>query len=202
MCIRDSLKRSMLDKMPGDMWQKFANLRLLYAYMWSHPGKKLLFMGGEIGQWTEWSEAKSLDWGLLDDGPHHSGVQDLVRQLNYLYGKESALYEIDYSWDGFKWIDLHNSQNSVLAFSRHNSEGDSILVVCNFTPIVREGYRLGVPQEGVYEEILNTDAAEFGGSDVVNEARASEPTSWHEQQQSIVFSLPPLAAVYWKLKAD
>jgi 1,4-alpha-glucan branching enzyme len=196
------LKRSMLDKMPGDIWQKFANLRLLYGYMWSHPGKKLLFMGGEFGQWAEWSEAKSLDWHLLDQGPHHSGVKDLVRRLNQLYHEESALYEIDYAWDGFEWIDLHDSQNSVLAYARKNTSGETILVVCNFTPVVRQGYRLGVPKEGTYVEIINTDASEFGGSGVVNEARKSEPSAWQTQPNSIVFTLPPLAAVYWKLKAD
>ena len=196
------LKRSMLDKMPGDVWQKFANLRLLYGYMWSHPGKKLLFMGGEFGQWTEWSEARSLAWNLLDEDPHHSALQDLVRRLNLLYNDEPALHEIEYSWDGFKWLDLHDSQNSILAYSRHDSNGDSIQIVCNFTPVVRYGYRLGVPSEGSYEEIINTDASAFGGSDVVNEARESQPAPWHNQPHSIIFTLPPLAAVYWKRKAD
>ena len=184
------LKRSMLDKMPGDLWQKFANLRLLYGYMWSHPGKKLLFMGGEFGQWPEWSEAKSLDWDLLDQGPHHRGLKDLVQRLNQLYNKESALYEIDYSWDGFEWIDLHDSQNSVLAYARRNSKGESILIVCNFTPVVREGYRLGVPEAGTYLELLNTDAPEFGGSGVVNNAQDSEPAAWQDQPHSITFTLP------------
>ncbi len=194
------LKRSMLDKMPGDLWQKFANLRLLYGYMWSHPGKKLLFMGGEFGQWSEWSEAKSLDWSLLEENESHRGVQDLVRRLNQLYATETALHEIDYSWDGFTWLDLHDSQNSILAYMRRNSQGESILVVCNFTPVVRYGYRLGVPDAGVYEEILNTDAAEYGGSGVENEARESQPSPWHDQAHSIVFTLPPLSTVYWKLK--
>ena len=186
--------------MPGDVWQKFANLRLLYGYMWSHPGKKLLFMGGEFGQWTEWSEARGLAWNLLEEDPGHRGVLDLVRSLNRLYKDETALHEIDNSWDGFKWLDLHDSQNSVLAYSRRNSEGDSIHVVCNFTPVVRYGYRLGVPDEGEYEEILNTDASAFGGSDVVNEARESQPAPWHDQPHSIIFTLPPLAAIYWKRK--
>ncbi|MEJ2751393.1 MAG: 1,4-alpha-glucan branching protein GlgB, partial [Chloroflexota bacterium] len=194
------LKRSMLDKMPGDLWQKFANLRLLYGYMWSHPGKKLLFMGGEFGQWTEWSEAKSLDWSLLEEQDSHRGVHDLVRRLNHLYAGESALHEIEYSWEGFKWIDLHDSQNSILAYMRQDSQGESIQVVCNFTPVVRYGYRLGVPEEGLYEEILNTDSVEFGGSGVANEARESQPSPWHDQPHSIIFTLPPLAAVYWKIK--
>ncbi len=196
------LKRSMLDKMPGDVWQKFANLRLLYGYMWSHPGKKLLFMGGEIGQWTEWSEAKSLDWFLLDDDQRHRGLQDLVRRLNHLYAQESALHEIEYSWDGFSWLDLHDSQNSTLAFARLDRDGSAILVVCNFTPVVRYGYRLGVPEDGVYEEILNTDDELFGGSGVVNMAQESQPTPWHDQPNSIVLTLPPLAAVYWKRKIE
>jgi 1,4-alpha-glucan branching enzyme len=196
------LKRSMLDKMPGDLWQKFANLRLLYGYMWSHPGKKLLFMGGEIGQWAEWSEAKSLDWNLLDQGPNHSGLKKLVSRLNELYKSETALFEIDYSWEGFEWVDLHDSQNSVLAYARQNSAGESIIIVCNFTPVVREGYRLGVPQGGTYQEILNTDDVGFGGSGVVNEPRDSEPAPWQSQPHSIIFTLPPLAAVYWKLKTN
>jgi 1,4-alpha-glucan branching enzyme len=194
------LKRSMLDKMPGDLWQKFANLRLLYGYMWSHPGKKLLFMGAEFGQWAEWSEARGLDWHLPQDHASHKGVQDLVRQLNQLYREEGALHELEYSWDGFQWLDLHDSQNSVLAYSRHNNAGESILVVCNFTPVVRQNYRLGVPEEGIYEEIMNTDAAAFGGSGVENEPRESQPSPWHDQPHSITFTLPPLAAVYWKLR--
>ncbi len=192
------LKRSMLDKMPGDLWQKFANLRLLYGYMWSHPGKKLLFMGAEFGQWTEWSEARSLDWSLLEGDPGHGLLMDLVRRLNELYGRETALHEIDNSWDGFEWVDLHDSQNSTLAYARRDKEGETILVVCNFTPVVRQGYRLGVPEEAVYEEILNTDAASFGGSNVVNDAQTSLPTPWQGQPHSITLTLPPLAAVYWK----
>lgn len=196
------LKRSMLDKMPGDVWQKFANLRLLYGYMWSHPGKKLLFMGGDIGQWTEWSEAKSLDWFLLEEDARHGGLQDLIRRLNQLYSEESALHELEYSWDGFTWLDLHDSKNSTLAYARLDRDGSAILVVCNFTPVVRYGYRLGVPEDGIYEEILNTDAARFGGSGVVNEARESQPSPWHDQPNSITFTLPPLATIFWKRKIE
>ncbi len=194
------LKRSMLDKMPGDVWRKFANLRLLYGYQWSHPGKKLLFMGGEFGQWAEWSEAKSLDWSLLEQDSRHGGLQKLVRRLNQLYAGEPALHEIEYSWEGFSWVDLHDSQSSILAYARHATNGESVLVVCNFTPVVRYGYRLGVPEAGEYEEILNTDAEEFGGSGVVNEPRESQPDPWHDQPQSIIFALPPLATIYWKRK--
>ncbi len=197
------LKRSMLDKMPGDVWQKFANLRLLYAYQWSHPGKKLLFMGGEFGQWQEWSEARSLDWHLLDSDPKHRQLQACVRRLNELYAAESALHEEDYSWEGFQWIDLHDYERSILAFSRRSpSNGETMLVIVNFTPIVRHGYRLGVPEAGTYEEIFNTDAAEFGGSNVVNEPRPSTEASWQGHNHSIELILPPLGAVYLKRVAD
>ena len=196
------LKRSMLDKMPGDVWQKFANLRLLYSYQWSHPGKKLLFMGGEFGQWTEWSEAKSLDWSLLEADDRHAGLQRLMKRLNELYIAEPSLHQVEYSWEGFNWVDLHDSRSSILAYSRHSASGETILVVCNFTPVVRYDYRLGVPVPGVYEELLNSDAEAFGGSNVVNGSRESQPTHWHEQAQSIVFTLPPLAAVYWKLVSE
>jgi 1,4-alpha-glucan branching enzyme len=132
------LKKSMLDKMPGDRWRKFANLRALYAYQFAHPGKKMLFMGGEIGQWKEWSEKHSLDWHLLEEDHSHRRLQDFVRDLNHLYQSESALYEDDYSWDGFTWIDLHDAQRSILAFVRHAPGREkSIYVVCNFTPVVR-----------------------------------------------------------------
>ena len=195
------LKKNMLDKMPGDLWQKFANLRLLFGYQWSHPGKKLQFMGTEFGQWREWNEAQSLDWHLLDQDSKHIGLQELVRDLNGLYRSESALHEEEYSWNGFFWVDLHDSQNSILSYGRRSVDDDgTILVVCNFTPVVRPGYRLGVPEPGVYEEILNTDAADYGGSNVVNEPRESSPTPWQDLPHSIILTVPPLAAVYWKLK--
>jgi 1,4-alpha-glucan branching enzyme len=193
------LKRSMLDKMPGDLWQRFANARLLYAYQWSHPGKKLTFMGAEFGQWREWSEDRSLDWHLLEGDVRHAGLQQLVRDLNQLYQAEPALHVDDYSWDGFSWLDLHDSQRSILAYARHDAARDeTLLVVCNFTPIVRHGYRLGVPEPGMYMELLNTDAAVYGGSGVVNEPQNSSPTPWHDHPQSVVLTLPPLGAVYLK----
>jgi 1,4-alpha-glucan branching enzyme len=193
----------MLDKMPGDVWQKFANLRLLYGYQWSHPGKKLQFMGGEFGQWREWNEAQSLDWHLLDQDDKHRRLQDLVRELNELYRNEPALHEVEYSWEGFYWIDLHDSQHSILSYGRRARDGgDTILVICNFTPVVRPGYRLGVPEPGVYEEIMNTDAHEYGGSHVINQPRESSPTPWQDHPHSIVLTLPPLATVYWKRRAD
>jgi 1,4-alpha-glucan branching enzyme len=197
------LKKSMLDKMPGDLWQKFANLRLLYGYQWSHPGKKLQFMGNEFGQWREWSEAQSLDWHLLEQGEHHKGLQLLVRELNLLYQNEPALHEIEYSWEGFYWIDLHDSQRSILAYGRRGrSQNEEVLVICNFTPVVRYGFRLGVPVEGVYSEILNTDSSVYGGSNVINSPQESSPIPWHNLPQSIEITLPPLATVYWKRKME
>ncbi len=193
------LKKSMLDKMPGDLWQKFANLRLLYGYQWSHPGKKLQFMGNEFGQWREWNEAQSLDWHLLDQDDKHKGIQLLVRDLNLFYQEEPALHEVEYSWEGFYWIDLHDSQRSILAYGRRaKDKEDEIFIVCNFTPVVREQFRLGVPTEGTYIEILNTDAGKYGGSNVLNPPQESSAVPWHEQPHSIEISLPPLSVVYWK----
>ncbi len=197
------LKKNMLDKMPGDIWQKFANLRLLYGYQWSHPGKKLQFMGSEFGQWREWNEAQSLDWHLLEQDEKHKGLQLLVRDLNELYQNEPALYEEDYSWEGFYWIDLMDGERSILAYGRRAADkNDTICVVCNFTPVVRHDYRLGVPAAGTYDEILNTDAERYGGSSVINNKIASEPIPWHDQPQSIFITLPPLASVYFKLEGD
>jgi 1,4-alpha-glucan branching enzyme len=197
------LKRSMVDKMPGDLWQKFANIRLLYVYQIAHPGKKMLFMGGEFGQWREWNEANSLDWHLLEQSPVHSQLQSLVKDVNHIYTKESALYQDDYSWKGFTWLDLQDSQRSILSFARHDPQnGDSIIVAFNFTPVVREDYRLGVPAPGQYKEILNSDATKFGGSGVVNKGLiSSQETAWHDQSQSIQFRLPPLSGIFLK-KSD
>ncbi len=193
----------MLDKMPGDVWQRFANLRLLYAYQWSHPGKKLLFMGGEFGQWREWSEARSLDWHVLDHDPRHRQLQESLRRLNQLYCDEPALHAEEYSWEGFQWIDLHDYERSILAYARRDpATGEAILVILNFTPIVRHGYRLGVPQEGSYTEIFNSDAAEFGGSNLVNDPRPSQKVAWHGHMDSIELTLPPLAAVFLKRASD
>jgi 1,4-alpha-glucan branching enzyme len=194
------LKRSMLDKMPGDLWQKFANLRALYAYQMAHPGKKMLFMGGEFGQWSEWSEARSLDWHLLDESQQHRGLQDFVRTLNHLYLKEATLYEDDNSWDGFTWLDLHDAQRSILAFARRAPRnGESLYVACNFTPVVRPAYRLGVSKPGQYSEVLNSDDSRFGGSGVTLDGSvASSPTPWHDQPHSLEFTLPPLAVVFLK----
>jgi 1,4-alpha-glucan branching enzyme len=192
------LKRSMLDKMPGDFWQRFANLRALYAYQYGHPGKKLLFMGGEFGQWREWSEARALDWELLADESRHKGLQMLVQDLNRFYGEHPAMHSADGSWEGFTWLDFRDSKNSVVAFARHTPDHSEVIsVVCNFTPVVRHDYRIPVLQPGTYHELLNTDAAVYGGSDVRNtEPLTSSPTPWQGHPYSISLTLPPLAVVY------
>jgi len=193
------LKRSMLDKMAGDVWQKFANLRLLYAYMYGHPGKKLLFMGGEFGQWREWNHDAQLDWGALDQVSHR-GLQRLVADLNRLYQDEPALHQVDFDWRGFEWIDCHDADASVYSFIRRAKDPeDLIVVVCNCTPVVRENYRLGVPREGFYREILNTDGTAYWGSNVGNSGGVDvEPIAWSGHPCSLRLTLPPLGAVMLK----
>lgn len=197
------LKKSMLDKMPGDLWQKFANLRLLYGYQWAHPGKKLLFMGGEIGQWREWSEDRSLDWHLLQQA-RHAGLQKYVEDLNEIYGRESALFAEDNSWEGYTWLDFRDSPHSILAFMRTNpANKEQVMIVCNFTPVVREGYRLGVPGAGQYAELLNSDKDIYGGSNVLNEGHfTAQEFAWHDMPYSIQITLPPLATIYFKLSKN
>ncbi len=191
------LKRSMLDKMPGDVWQKFANLRALYAYQYAHPGKKMLFMGGEIGQWQEWSEARGLDWHVLEWDEKHGALRDLVRELNGLYQDLPALHAYDHSWDGFTWLDIHDARQSVVSFLRLDPRsGQSIVVVCNFTPVPRHDYPVGVPAAGVYRELLNTDDARFGGSGVTNGPLEARAEPWVNQPYSLRMTLPPLAVVY------
>ncbi len=187
-------KGSLLTKMPGDRWQKFANLRAYFGFMWAHPGKKLLFMGGEFAQEREWDYARSLDWHLLDDAPHRQ-MRDLVRDLNRLYRSLPALHVKDCEADGFRWIDHGDADNSVLTFVRYGREGDApVLAVCNFTPVVREGFRIGLPRPGHWAERLNTDAAIYGGSNVGNpNGLDSEPVEWNGQPQSATLRLPPLA---------
>ena len=192
-------KRSMLSKMPGDSWQQFANLRLLYAYMFAHPGKKLLFMGQEFGQWNEWDSNQSLDWNLLDFEPHRK-LQNLVGDLNRVYRKQAALHEIEFAWDGFEWIDVHDADNSVLSFLRKGRDpADTVVCLLNFTPVPREGYRVGVPLPGTYDEILNTDADAYGGSNMGNAGHIpADPIPWQSQENSLLVSLPPLAALFLK----
>jgi 1,4-alpha-glucan branching enzyme len=192
-------KGSLLDQMPGDIWQKFANLRLLYAYMWCHPGKKLLFMGGEFGQWQEWNFDESLHWHLLA-GESHRGLSRAVADLNNLVQREPALHELDFDGRGFEWIDCHNWQDSVLAFVRRGSNSrDALVVCCNFTPVLRQGYRVGVPAAGSYEEIFNSDSAWYGGSNAGNgSGLQSSPVPHHGREHSLSLTLPPLAVVVLK----
>jgi 1,4-alpha-glucan branching enzyme len=191
-------KGSLKAKMPGDDWQRFANLRLLYAFMWAYPGKKLLFMGGEFGQSNEWYHETSLQWHLLDQGPYHRGVSSLVRDLNRLYREERALHQLDHDPAGFVWMDCRDNEQGVIAFVRFALEpGQMLLCACSFTPIPRREYRLGVPRAGTWVEVLNTDSAHYGGSNLGNGGGVqSEPVPWHGQPQSIRLTLPPLAAVW------
>jgi 1,4-alpha-glucan branching enzyme len=188
-------KNSLLHKMPGDMWQQFANLRLLFAYQYAHPGKKLLFMGQEFAQRDEWSEAGSLDWHLLQYDAHR-GVQHLITDLNHLYSTEPALYQVDFDWKGFEWIDCNDADNSVISFLRQGKKpGDLLVVIVNATPVVREGYRVGVPNRGFYREVLNTDAARYGGSNVGNVGgQQAAPEPCQGRPYSLCLTLPPLAA--------
>jgi len=201
-------KGSMLTKMPGDHWQKFANLRAYYGYMFGHPGKKLLFMGCEFAQAAEWNHDQSLDWHLLDDpsaGNLHEGVHKLIRDLNALYRATPALYQRDFVPEGFEWIDHQDAQRSVLSFVRRGAESDRLIaVVCNFTPTVHRAYRLGVPAAGPWRECLNTDSMHYGGSNVgtpLGMAR-SENVACHGRAQSIVIDLPPLATVMFEWTAS
>ena len=190
-------KGSLINKMPGDNWQKFANLRAYYGFMFAHPGKKLLFMGGEFGQWREWSEARSLDWHLLEE-PLHRGLQTLVRDLNRMYRGLKPLHQTDCDPAGFEWIEANDSDNSVIAFLRKEADDPDhqLVVVCNFTPTPRHGYRVGVTLPGRYDEVLNTDAPEYGGSGVGNGGGVeSEETAWHGRPHSISLTLPPLGTL-------
>jgi len=188
-------KGSMLAKMPGDPWQKFANLRMLYAWMYAHPGKKLLFMGGEFGQWGEWNHNTSLDWHLLGS-PLHDGLRRLVQHLNWLYQNEPALYELDDSYAGFEWLDFRDADNSVVAFQRKSAAGDVLVFVVNATPVLRRDYRIGVSEPGFYQEILNTDAEIYGGSNKGNYGGAwAQGQSWQGRPHSLVLQLPPLAVI-------
>jgi 1,4-alpha-glucan branching enzyme len=195
-------KNSLLHKMPGDLWQQFANLRLLFGYQYAHPGKKLLFMGQEFGQRHEWSEARSLDWGLLQHESHR-GLQRLIADLNKLYAAQTALHEVDFNWQGFEWLDANDADNSVLSFLRRGKDPANMLaVVVNATPVVREAYRIGVPQPGYYGEILNTDAAIYGGSNVGNLGGVpAEPILHMGRPYSITLTLPPLAVLFLRYQS-
>lgn len=188
------MKRSMLDKMPGDVWQKFANLRALYAYQYMHPGKKLLFMGGEFGQWNEWDESKALDW-MVSGMDKHAGLTNLVRDLNRLYKEQTALHAFDFDAEGFQWISCDDDASSVLVFLR-KSLHESVVCVLNLTPVPREGYRIGVPEAGAYLELLNTDAVSYGGGGLGNQGRVNaQMHRQHGFDYSVSLTLPPLAAL-------
>jgi 1,4-alpha-glucan branching enzyme len=188
-------KGALIGKMPGDEWQQFASLRLLFGYMWSHPGKKLLFMGGEFGQRREWQHDESLEWHVLAY-PLHAGVRRWVRDLNRLYRETAALHELDFTAAGFSWIDCDDADVSVISFLRRSSSGALALIVCNFTPVPRPDYRVGVPRGGRWQERLNSDAADYGGSGQGNlGALDAEAYGAHGQPQSLALRLPPLAVL-------
>ena len=192
-------KCSLINKMPGDYEAKFANLRTFYGYMMAHPGKKLLFMGQEFGQFIEWNEAKPLDWLLLDYEKHRQ-LQHYVRTLNHFYKETPALWQVDYSWEGFQWIVPDDSSQSVVAFLRRDAAGKLLLVVCNFNPVLRENYCMGAPVSGTYKEILNSDDAEFGGSGTVhNGSVRSKKKPMHGYDQSISLTLPPMSTLYFQV---
>ena len=189
-------KRSLIDKMPGDEWQQFANVRAFLAYMYGHPGKKLLFMGAEIGQYEEWNHERGLRWDLLEYTMHRQ-LRQFVEDLNLFYRTHPALYEVDFHWTGFEWVDFHDMENSVIVFLRRPQSGNPpLLFCCNFTPVPRTGYRVGVPDAGLWREILNSDSAAYGGSNMGNGGFVlSEPVQHQGHGQSLVVTLPPLAVV-------
>jgi 1,4-alpha-glucan branching enzyme len=189
------MKRSMLDKMSGDIWQKFANLRVLYAYQYAHPGKKLLFMGGEFGQWQEWSERKALDWAV-SGMDKHAGLHNLISDLNKLYRSKPAMHFYDFDHQGFQWISCDDVDNSVLAFIRRE-QNDAVICVFNFTPAPLENYVIGVPEAGSYKEIFNSDAAWYGGTDVGNGGIVdSKKQQEHGFEHTLTITIPPLAALF------
>ncbi len=192
-------KGSMIGRMPGDPWQKFAGLRNLYGYLWAYPGKKLLFMGGEFAQFAEWDADRSLDWHLLEQDAHQ-GVRRLVRDLNNVLRHFPALHELDSEGDGFEWICHDDADHSVFSFLRRARDGSFVVAVCNFTPVPRMGYRLGVPAAGAYREVINTDNPVYGGSGVGNGVVPTESLPWHGRRQSLVMSVPPLATLMWVLE--
>jgi len=194
-------KRSLVSKMPGDHWQKMANLRLFYAWQYAHPGKKLLFMGGEIAQWLEWNEMAELDWALLNE-PQHRGIHTLISHLNQLHHSQPALHELDFSAEGFQWLDCNDQDQSVIALIRYAREAsDAVICILNFTPVPRHHYRVGIPMQADLEEILNTDSEWYGGSNIGNLGSLKcQNQPWMGFEQSIELSLPPLAAVYLRPK--
>ena len=194
------MKKSLLSKMPGDDWQKFANLRLLYTYMFGHPGKKLLFMGNEFAQWSEWTEQHSIDWHLLQ-WENHKGVQNLVKDLNQIYKSEHAMHEVDFKWEGFEWIDISDADNSMLSFIRKGENPDDYLVfLLNFTPTLHNEYKFGVPEACEYEVVLNSDSEFYGGSNAGPGVIEGRDGAWHSQPANITITVPPLAGLILRPK--
>ena len=179
--------------MPGDEWQRFANLRLLYTLMFTYPGKKLLFMGCEFAQGTEWSVNRTLDWYVLDY-PHHQGIQTLVKDLNRLYSQHPALYHYDFDHNGFEWIDCHDVQQSIVSYRRKSTDSE-LIVILNFTPVPRHDYRIGVPHAGSYKVLLNSDSSFYAGSNVGDDWLHSQPQPWMNHAHSVLVTLPPLAGI-------
>jgi 1,4-alpha-glucan branching enzyme len=195
------MKGSLINKMPGDSWRQFANLRLLYAYMWAHPGKKLLFMGAELAQRAEWKFAGELEWPLLEHESHR-GVARLLADLNRLYRREPAFHEVEFEWTGFQWLDCNDADHSVLSFLRKAKSGETILVVLNFTPVVRHHYLIGLPEAGFFREIFNTDADIYWGSNTGNVGGARATAVPHQHwPYSVALTLPPLGACFFKLES-
>lgn len=186
--------------MPGDYWQKFAGLRCFLGYWIAHPGKKLLFMGGEFGQFIEWNEKASLDWQLVEQYEKHKQMQNYSRALNAFYLENKSLWQVDFDWNGFQWIESNDNENSIVTFIRKAEDSDDYLVaICNFTPKVREYYRIGVPDAWAYNEVFNSDGEEYGGSGVKNSgALLTEEDPRHNRNHSITLTVPPLATIFLK----
>ena len=196
-------KCSLINKMPGDYWQKFAGLRAFFGYWMAHPGKKLLFQGGEFGQFVEWKWDTSLDWHLPEKYEMHTKMLEFSKNLNKFYVENKEFWQVDFDWGGFEWIDCDNADDSMLSFIRRADDGEFVIAICNFTPAVRHGARFGVPKAGIYEEVFNSDAAEFGGSNVLNENDIpSQEVPWNNKAQSIQVTVPPLATIYLRLKKE
>ncbi len=195
-------KCSLIEKMPGDYWQKFAGLRAFFGYWMAHPGKKLLFMGGEFGQFIEWNFDQALDWHLVEQFEKHAQLSEYSKALNQFYVDHKAFWEVDFDWNGFQWIDCDDTDNSVISFLRKAEDSDDyVLVICNFTPEIHHDYRVGVPEKGIYREVFNSDAERFGGSGAGNEGDiVSEDVKWHKREQSIVLTIPPLSTMYLRRK--
>jgi 1,4-alpha-glucan branching enzyme len=196
-------KGSLINKMPGDEWQQFANARAFLAYMWTHPGKKLLFMGQEIGQRSEWNSSEGVQWELLQFDVHRK-LQTMMRELNRFYRAHPALYQVDFHYSGFEWVDFHDADNSIIAFLRRAEDPkDFLLICCNFTPVPRDKYGFGVPEPGAYREIFNTDSEWFGGSNMGNgNPVESKPVPRHGREHSISITLPPLGVVVFQRTSE